>query len=279
MPPFTIDLPRDYAPRFALRYMTRDPESVTERADGNGFAKAILFDGRPAVLRVEFANGGARVGVEGSCPRHAAERAVLRLLGLPCDPRPFERKHPALVKGRRGLRVPLTASIFEAIVWAVCGQQVNLAFAYKLRRAVIELAGERIGDMRAHPDAAAVARLDEADLTRRQFSRRKAEYLIGIARTFDAESLATMTADAAQQTLESLRGFGVWSANYVMMRGCGFGDCVPAGDTGLSSSLQDFFGLDVRPDHAMTHKLMEQYAPMRSLATFHFWMRKADAKL
>jgi 3-methyladenine DNA glycosylase/8-oxoguanine DNA glycosylase len=279
VPPFTIDLPRDYAPRFALRYMTRDPESVTEGGDGSGFVKAMLFDGRPAIVRVEFATGSARVRVEGSYPRHEAERAVLRLLGLPFDPRPFERKHAALVKGRRGLRVPLTGTIFEAIVWAICGQQVNLTFAYKLRRAVIELAGEKVGDMRAHPDAAAIARLDEADLTRRQFSRRKAEYLIGIARTFDAESLATMDAGEAQQTLEALRGFGVWSANYVMMRGCGFADCVPAGDTGLSSSLQDFFGLDDRPDQAMTHKLMEQYAPMRSLATFHFWMRRADANL
>jgi 3-methyladenine DNA glycosylase/8-oxoguanine DNA glycosylase len=278
-PAFTVPLPRDYAPRFALRYMSRDPESLTERADGNGFAKALLVGGKPVIVRVELANGSARVRVEGSCSRAESERVVLRLLGLPFDPRPFERRHPALVKGRRGMRVPLTATVFEAIVWAICGQQVNLAFAYKLRRAVIDMAGEEIGGMRAHPDAAAVARLDVDDLTRRQFSRRKAEYLVGIARSFDADSLLMMDAETAQRTLESLRGFGVWSANYVMMRGCGFADCVPAGDTGLASSLQEFFGLDARPDVAMTHELMAQFAPMRSLATFHFWMRKADASL
>jgi 3-methyladenine DNA glycosylase/8-oxoguanine DNA glycosylase len=275
MATFRLTLPRDFSPRFALRYMTRDPESLTEGGDTRSFAKAILADGKPAVVRVELAP--LRATVRTDAPRAAVERPILRLLGLPFDPGPFEAKHAKLVGPRRGMRVPQTASVFESIVWAICGQQVNLAFAFKLRRVVIELAGKRVDGMHAHPDPASVAKLDYSDLTRRQFSRRKAEYLIDVARsTIDFESLADRDPAAVDEELRSIRGFGVWSANYVMMRGCGFADCVPVGDSGLTSSLQDFYRLDVRPDAEKTLALMKRFAPYRSLATFHFWMRKSD---
>ena len=275
MATFRITLPGDYTPRYALRYMSRDPESVSERGDARSFAKALLIDGKPVLVRVDFSDRHARVSSDAS--RSAIEPAVLRLLGLPFDPAPFEAKHRRLVGPRRGMRLPQTATVFESIVWAICGQQVNLAFAFKLRRVVIELAGKRVDGMRAHPDPAAVARLDYDDLTRRQFSRRKAEYLIDVARSgMDFESLREQTGMSALQ-LEEIRGFGVWSANYVMMRGCGFADCVPVGDSGLTSSLQEFYRLEARPDAEKTLALMKRFAPYRSLATFHFWMRKSDA--
>ncbi|HEX7190986.1 MAG TPA: hypothetical protein VF381_05375 [Thermoanaerobaculia bacterium] len=301
MATFRIALPGDYTPRFALRYMSRDPESETERGDGRSFVKALMIEGKPAVVRVDFSEGHARVSADAR--RAAVEPAVLRLLGLPFDPAPFEARHAKLVGPRRGMRVPRTATVFESIVWAVCGQQVNLAFAFKLRRAVIELAGKRVDGMRAHPDPAAVAKLDYDDLTRRQFSRRKAEYLIDVARSgIDFEAMGERGAGSREQgeplpapsstlpplpapssplpaldSLLTIRGFGVWSANYVMMRGCGFADCVPVGDSGLTSSLQEFYRLDARPDAEKTLALMKRFAPYRSLATFHFWMRKSDA--
>lgn len=282
MATFRIALPGDYTPRYALRYMSRDPESVSERGDARSFAKALLVEGKPVVVNVDFRDGLARVSTD--APRAAVEPAVLRLLGLPFDPASFEAKHKRLVGPRRGMRVPQTATVFESIVWAICGQQVNLAFAYKLRRAVIELAGKRVGGMIAHPDPADVARLDYDDLTKRQFSRRKAEYLIDVARKLGAgswelgELLPTPNSQLpALDSLLTIRGFGVWSANYVLMRGFGFADCVPVGDTGLTSSLQEFYRLETRPDAEKTLELMKRFAPYRSLATFHFWMRKSDA--
>lgn len=286
MATFRLALPEDFTPRYALRYMSRDPESESERGDARSFAKALLVDGKPAVVRVDFADGHARVSSD--MRRSAVEPAVLRLLGLPFDPAPFETKHARLVGPRRGMRVPQTATVFESIVWAICGQQVNLAFAFKLRRAVIELAGKRVDGMRAHPDPEDVAKLDYDDLTRRQFSRRKAEYLIDVARSgIDFEKLGAGSGEQGGKLpaptsplpaidLLTIRGFGVWSANYVMMRGCGFADCVPVGDSGLTSSLQEFHRLESRPDAEKTLALMKRYAPYRSLATFHFWMRKSD---
>jgi 3-methyladenine DNA glycosylase/8-oxoguanine DNA glycosylase len=245
---------------------------------GTTIAKAFVLDGKPRLLTIDLGKkGSARCSVK-------LPRVIDRMLGLHCNPGPFERsvasdpRYAPLIEGRRGLRIPMTPTVFEGIVWAIVGQQVNLAFAYKLRRVVTELAGTPVaGGLIAHPDAAAVAMLDYDDLTRRQFSRRKAEYLIDTARliasgALDVEAMPDSPADAVYERLLALRGFGAWTTNYVMMRSCGFLDCVPYGDSGLASGRRTFFRLDRRPTLDETEALMKPFRPYRSLATFHLWM-------
>jgi 3-methyladenine DNA glycosylase/8-oxoguanine DNA glycosylase len=74
----------------------------------------------------------------------------------------------------------------------------------------------------------------------------------------------------------SLRGVGPWTVQYVLMRGCGFGDCVPASDVALARAAQSFFGLDHRPDASEVERLLASFAPLRSLATFHLWSLTGD---
>jgi AraC family transcriptional regulator, regulatory protein of adaptative response / DNA-3-methyladenine glycosylase II len=291
---FALRLPTNYRSEYALRVIGRDPTSPTERVAGNAFARVLRgVDGVPLVLRVRFERGRACCDLERDGPIHpddayVAHAAALRILGLTQDPAGFEqrvarsRRLRPLVDGRAGLRVPLTPDPFEALAWAIVGQQVNLPFAYKLRRVIIELAGTDVGGgMRAHPTATAVAALDYADLTRRQYSRRKAEYLIDSARSVasGALPLASFVEDSVptvEQRLLAVRGLGPWSVQYLLMRGFGYADCVPAGDSGLATALERFFALNARPDPPQTRRLMEPFAPHRSLATFHLWMSLGD---
>jgi 3-methyladenine DNA glycosylase/8-oxoguanine DNA glycosylase len=184
--------------------------------------------------------------------------------------------HP-LVAPRLGLRIPLTADVWESLVWAVLGQQVNLAFAYSLRRRLTELCGQDTGlGLRAHPAPEAVAALDPDALKPLQFSRSKAEYVVGLARkvadgALPLEALPEGPATSAALRLGSERGVGPWTAHYVLMRGCGFGDCVPLGDAGLTLALQRHYRLDHRPSVKETAAFMAPFAPHRSLATFHLW--------
>jgi len=204
-----------------------------------------------------------------------AHEAALRLLGWPGDPGTFETAHPELARGREGLRVLLTLDPFEALVWAILGQQVNLAFAYALRRDLIRLAGLPAAEgLIAHPGAAHIAALEVGDLQALRCSRRKAEYLLHAAAEVAAGRLrleGRATATGAARELLALRGCGPWTAQYVLMRGLGFRDCVPVGDAGLTLALQRWLGLDTRPDGPETLRLMAAFAPHRSLATFHLW--------
>ncbi len=212
----------------------------------------------------------------------AAHRWVVGLLGLEQDAPAFARRAKKLgltrlVAGREGLRLGQIGGLFDALLWSILGQQVNVSFAATLRRRLIELAGEPVGDgLIAPPSPEAVTALTSADLRALQFSRQKADYVLGVARLvarggFDLTALRSMSATRAERTLLAVRGLGPWSVHYIMMRTLGFADCVPLGDTGVTSALQTLFGLDTRPDVPATRRLMQPFAPFRSLATAHLW--------
>ncbi len=285
---FALDLPADYRLEDVLAYHGRDPLSLTEKVEGRRLLKAMAVEGMDLVLELDFAPGKVKVKVHGGGEIEPyvmgrIHHRVARMLGLGTDPAPFEgflEGDPAfrdLVAPRRGLRIPLTADVWESLVWAILGQQVNLAFAYSLRRRLTECCGgTEAGGLRAHPSPAAVAALEPAALAPLQFSRGKAEYLIMAARevaagTLRLEDLPAGTATSAEAQLASRRGIGPWTTHYVMMRGCGFGDCVPLGDSGLTAALQRHYALDHRPDVKETARLMAPFSPHRSLATFHLW--------
>jgi AraC family transcriptional regulator of adaptative response / DNA-3-methyladenine glycosylase II len=62
-----------------------------------------------------------------------------------------------------------------------------------------------------------------------------------------------------------------------MMRSLGFADCLPLGDTGVTSGLKRLFDLDERPDRDATLRLMSVFSPHRSLATAHLWQLNQPA--
>ncbi|MBW3569950.1 MAG: helix-turn-helix domain-containing protein [Gemmatimonadetes bacterium] len=291
-PSFAVALPEGFRADAVLAYQGRDPASVVERVRGSELTKAIRLGDGPAVLRMRFDADSAVCAVDAAGPLGAgqmreAHATAVRMLNLPCDPSAFERqvaRQPELaplIAPRRGMRIPLTATPWECLVWTIVGQQVNLPFAYALRTTVAELAGEAVGGgLHAHPTPEAVAALDYADLTSRRFSRRKAEYLIDLARMIAGGELRIDAeremATAVERRMLDVRGLGPWSVQYFLMRGCGFADCVPVGDAGLTAALQRCHDLDHRPGPAETRDLMEPFAPFRSLGTFHLWSSLGD---
>ena len=284
---FTLTLPADYRAEDVLAYPGRDPLSLSERVEGSTLFKAMVVEGREVVLAIAFQDGLGHCRVLSPPAPDPATMArihqkAVRMLGLGTDPARFQRFVAQLplqdvVGVRPGLRIPLTAYVWESLVWAILGQQVNLAFAYTMRRRLTALCG---GDphlgLRAHPVPAQVAALEPADLKPLQFSRSKAEYVIGLARkvadgSLPLEQLPDGSATSAALRLGAERGIGPWTTHYVLMRGCGFGDCVPLGVAGLTLALQRHLGLDHRPTVKETAEFMAPFAPHRSLATFHLW--------
>ncbi|HEV2846658.1 MAG TPA: Ada metal-binding domain-containing protein [Thermoanaerobaculia bacterium] len=292
-PSFRIELPPDYPLELMLEYLGRDNDSSTIQVEGRRFAAGLRLGGAPAVLKVELAPGVARASVEGRgpLPADAAARAhgqLLRILGLTRDPGVFEKRVAAtpqlapLIEGRRGLRIPQTLDAFDGLTWVILGQQITLSFAFTLRRRLVErTAAPAGGGLFTPPSAEAVANLDVEELVKEQFSRRKAEYLIGSAQRVASgelplDRLAATSASRAEAELLAVRGLGPWSVHYLLMRAFGFEDCVPVGDAGLVKGLAKFFGLPGRPDPNETLELMRPFAPYRSWATFHFWQSLKD---
>jgi AraC family transcriptional regulator of adaptative response / DNA-3-methyladenine glycosylase II len=284
---FKIVLPAGFQLGYLRRALSRDIHSANERFENDVYTCATLLNNTPAMLELRLSPGHVTVIVnKGSRPdaalSFAAHAQVVGLLGLEQDAAAFVRLAKRLglsrlVAGRQGLRISQTHSVFEGLIWSIVGQQINFTFACLLKSRLVQRAGTlQPNGLYAPPVPAAVAALDPWDLLPLQFSRQKADYVIATARLvveakLDLEALRTMSATRAERTLLAIRGLGPWSVNYLMMRALGFSDCVPLGDTGVTSGLQSLLQLEERPDIDATRRLMVVFSPWRSLATAHLW--------
>src|SRR5690606_7969698 len=76
--------------------------------------------------------------------RQATVRYVIDWFDLETDLQPFyamAASDPVLrevIEQHAGLRIMGMPDLFEAFVWAITGQQINLTFAYTLKRRLIE---------------------------------------------------------------------------------------------------------------------------------------------
>jgi len=283
---FMLQLPPLYRAKEILAYHARDPQSLSERSEGNRIWKALHTGDGPAVLEIsiEAPQAWVRVHAQNKLGRDSMavlHAAALKILALTNEVVQFETRHPEFVKNRRGLRMPLLPTGFDALCWGIIGQQINVKFACALRRDMVELAGEKIGDMQTHPTPERVANIDIAALTARRYSGSKAKYLIGAAQAvaggkLDIKNLGERSAIAAEKALTAQHGIGTWTARYVLMRS-GFADAAPVGDSALATALQRLHQLPERPDADQTARLMSVFAPHRSLATMHLWTSLKDA--
>jgi DNA-3-methyladenine glycosylase II len=194
------------------------------------------------------------------------------------------RRDPAmasLVEHFHGMRVPLSADIFETLISAILEQQINLSFAHQVKKALIEAYGnflEHAGRRYyCFPEPAALAITTPRELLRYQISGPKARYIIGLAQavldgTLDLEGLRQLDPAAANAKLLSFKGVGPWTAQYVGMRALGHLDSLPAADVGLQKAIKRFYGLRKQPSPARVGQIARAWAGWRSYATFYLWL-------
>jgi hypothetical protein len=94
----------------------------------------------------------------------------------------------------------------------------------------------------AFPTMERMAGADEEQLTELGFSRRKAEYVIGVARAgVDFESLRKLPDEEVKATLTAIRGLGEWTADWFLARHLARPHAWPAGDLGLVKAVSAFY--------------------------------------
>jgi DNA-3-methyladenine glycosylase II len=222
-----------------------------------------------------------------------AAEAVTRWWRLDHDPAelaPIAARDPVfaeLLARLHGARAPLMPSPFECLVWAILGQQITVAFAYKMKRAIVERYGDALEyDGRTYwlfPEAARLAEADPAELRELQFSRQKSDYVRSLTALVaedrvDWTEIAALPSDEAIKRLTALRGVGRWTAEYVLMRGLGHADVIPAADVGLQSAIGRAYGLGHKATEAEVRTLAERWVPHRSYAAFAWWWSLSAAR-
>ena len=279
----TIALPAGYRSADVLTFHARDVEGVAEQVSPNRIRKGVMLGGVPTLLDVTLTPGAAicTVDADGPAAPGMASDALINILGLRIDPEPFsvfaarDKMFGPLTRAQPGLRIVQSATVFEALTWAIIGQQINLTFAIALRRTFIEQAGRRHSSgIWCYPEAADAARLAPEELTSRKFSRAKADTVLRLAALVDDGTLdLARDADIAtvSAALLTVKGIGPWTVNYGLLRGYGYPDCSLHGDVAIRAALQALLNEDAKPDIARTEALLAAYAPHRTMAAAHLW--------
>lgn len=284
----TIALPAGYRHADAFTFHGRDADALAEDvdADAGRIRKGVLLDGVPTLIDITLRADRAECVVDSdgaavdAAAADRAHHALVNMLGLRIDPAPFEHavRDDALfgpvVARQPGLRVIQSATVFEALTWAIIGQQINLPFAIALRRTFIGLAGRaHSSGLWCYPEAADVARLDIEQLTGRKFSGAKAETLLRFARLVADGALSlARTADAADvcERLLAVKGIGPWTVNYALLRGWGYADCSLHGDVAVRNAIGRLLGTE-RPDLREAEAFLQAYRPHRTMAAAYLW--------
>jgi DNA-3-methyladenine glycosylase II len=285
---WTINLPAGYRRDDVLAFHGRDTLALSEQITPTTLRKGIVQDGAAVLLDVVFddTQASCRAEIDGdetAGMREQLHGALLNILGLRIDPAPFaqlvarDALIAPLLQANPGLRIVQSASPFEALTWAIIGQQINLSFAIALRRTFIEQAGRRHSSgLWCYPEAADVAQLNVEDLTSRKFSRAKADTVLRLAQLVDGGQLslalpASGEVEAISQALLAVKGIGPWTVNYALLRGYAYADCSLHGDVAIRAALQKLLGEESKPDMARTEQWLHQYRPHRTMLAAHLW--------
>jgi DNA-3-methyladenine glycosylase II len=284
--PFSFDL--------ALAYLRGSPARIVERLGDRSYHRPIALQGKPALLSVESREtqpAALHVTLRGEKLPTDAENVVRplaeRVFATGVDLSPLLDSIPRhdefsqeLLTRFRGVRPALLPDIFETITWAIIGQQINVIFAAKCKRAFVERFGtpfEMDGETwMLFPTPERVVEIAESELAEIQFSRQKSRYILNLAREIvdgrlDLDALLTMPPDAALERLELLPGIGRWTAEYVLMRGIGHPDVIPAGDGGLRRIVGQRYGMGRLATEAEVRTIAEPWAGWRSYFAFYLW--------
>jgi DNA-3-methyladenine glycosylase II len=259
------------------------------------YSRALRRDDRVVVASVRSVAGvdpaTLEIGVTGESVTQVdldyAVQTMTRLLGLDIDLSAFYallERDSALsgaVGSLHGLRPPGSESVFEALVMAIIAQQISSVVARVIREALVGQYGTPISvdgkTLYAFPTPRALLVAGTDGLRAVKLSVRKAEYIQDVALrvadgSLDEVRLRTMSDDEVVEELVKVRGIGVWTAQWVLLRALSRTDAFPAGDLALKRVVSELY-FDGSPldEQTLTDFAMERWSPHRGLATTYLF--------
>ena len=156
---------------------------------------------------------------------------------------------------------------YETLARSIIGQQIS--------RAAASAIWTRMRDQ-GNSKAPVIAVKQPDDLMPFGLSRRKAEYLIGIADEIqsgrlDLAALAKMSGEDVQKRLVEIRGIGAWTADNFRLFALGDMDAWPANDIALQEGMKRLKLLNERPNGKMLEKLGDAWRPYRGAGALMLW--------
>jgi len=307
---FDIPFPADFNFRECTWFLDRGYNDCMHTVKGDTLLKALRVEGKGVLIRITAGEHCLRVELLAEAPTDGNKSGMDTdgdPAGFPADSRqwafirnyirewldldreltPFyqllsrDKRLAYMSTAFRGLRLIGIVDLFEALSWSIIGQQINLTFAHKLKRRLVEKFGERLDfEGEAYylfPSCEVLAEVTVPELRAMQFSQSKAVYLIGLANSFAKGELSREILnglpdlESRQKALTALKGIGIWTANYTLMKTLREPSSIPHGDTGLLTALANHAVIKERSEVEKISRFFSRYKGWESYLVFYLW--------
>jgi DNA-3-methyladenine glycosylase II len=286
----TLNTPEEFSFSLCFDFLKRSPRELLHRIGTDSVTKLLKVGDEKILFEVNNDEDKLNVKFLNGSPSTAAKSFVKNYItewfDLETDLKPFytmaekDKMLKDLVKRFYGYRIIGQPDLFESIVWAVLGQQINVPFAYTLKQKFVEQFGERLmfkdESYYLFPRPELVSGLTDEQLLPLQFSRQKSKYTIIIAEAFadgsiSKEKLKGLPLAEAKEQLMKIKGVGNWTANYALMKTFRYPDAFPLEDAGIHNSIKNFKKMDRKPTLEEVKKIFKKYKGWEAYATLYLW--------
>lgn len=285
-----ISLPKEFSYEHALSFLKRSPQELLHQVKDDSVFKALLIQDQCYVIKIDYEPHELQIRFlnEPASSNHQSwiSHYIREWFDLDTDLRPFYQLASKdgllkdLIDRYYGYRIIGQPDLFESLVWAVLGQQINLTFAYTLKGRFVEKYGSAIevGGARyfLFPSPEVVKEISFEALLALQFSRQKALYILGIAQAFcdgslSRDHLKSLSFQDAKEALMKMKGIGNWTANYVLMKTFRYPDAFPLEDAGVHNAIRNLKKMKSKPKLDQVKRIFKKYKGWEAYATLYLW--------
>ena len=214
-----------------------------------------------------------------------AEAALNTIFSLDLDLNPFyetvknDQVMVALTRKLWGLKTPTTSTVFEALVDAIVEQQISMKVATSIERKIVKNFGDVL-DLEgtvyyAYPTPQRLSVVSIEELRQCGLSFRKCEYIKGASTLIadgqlDLEKLRSYeSSEQIVRELDEIRGIGVWTAEFTMLRGMQRLEALPADDLGLRRDISRYYRDGKVIKSAEARRIAEGWGNWKGLAAYY----------
>ncbi|WNS76409.1 DNA-3-methyladenine glycosylase [Bacillus sp. DTU_2020_1000418_1_SI_GHA_SEK_038] len=280
----TIQIKGPYNFDLVLDRLSIDPLNQVDIAN-RSVKVPLLIEGEPLVARVTAVGTTLKPefiieGTEGKYKEKADKRlAEIFQWHVPLEMISDHFKNTDLkeiFEKHHGTPIVLDFSPYNCLLKCIIHQQLNMSFAHTLTERFVKTFGFEKEGVWFYPLPEKVADLTVEDLRELQFSGRKAEYVIGIAKEVIAgnlnfDELKTQSDEDVFKQLIKLRGVGPWTVQNFLMFGLGRPNLFPVADIGIQNALKKLYQLEAKPALEEMESYSKGWEPYLSYASLYLW--------
>jgi DNA-3-methyladenine glycosylase II len=217
--------------------------------------------------------------------KHLTGALVASIFSIADDPDLFYRAvagDPVLLDltaRLRGVRAPVTPTVFEALTDSVIEQQISLKAAHSIENRLIRAVGKQLeldGTVwYCYPDPEILALTTDTTFRACGLTIRKGEYIRDVSRMIlagdlDVEGFRQFPdTESVIGELVKIRGIGRWTAELTVLRGLHRPDAFPADDVGVRRFISQYY-LDGRKiSAAEARTFAERWGAWKGFAAYY----------